>query len=744
MDVETNTYQRFVRSWEIAVKHRWAIFIASVVSLILAFFYSLLTVPLYRSTATIMIERRSPDILNIQDFSRVDYSMTAYMDFFESQHQILRSDAIARKAGERLNLSEHPYYEKRSSGGRGIRAFARKLRKMLPSFSAGRGALPPSPEEIAMNRVKEGLQIIPSRTSQLVAIQYTSPDPEIAATIANAVADAYIAYTLESNFTTSDQAADFLIAQIQSLKKEIAAAEETLQRYGENKGILSVDDSNNITLQALSSIAAQQTKSRTLLAEKKAALNAVTAADPHALPQVQESPLLVHLKEEIVQVEAEITRLSGRFHPDWPERVALESKRKQLQKRLEEETASLAESVRAAAASEYQEAEEQVRNMENLLRRQESDAQMLRRDAIRYSSLQTEIDKKTETLRSLLERQDEMSLSSKLKEMDATSTNVRIVDKARPARAPFRPDMFKNLLFGMLAGLSLGLGLAFLMDFMDNTVETAQDLEKLTSLPVMASIPDTRGGKPSSGLPPAGQGPAGVQPAIDLICSTDARSPVSEAYRELRTSILLSASGRPPRSIMVTSALPGEGKSSTVLNIAVVLAQLRKKVLVIDSDLRRPRLHLALDRNNRKGLSTFLSGIEPEVRQLIQTTGVEGLDFLPSGPIPPNPSELLNGAGFDALLQGLEQSGYDHILFDAPPVMAVADPIILANQADAAILIVLAGSTSKQAIQHSLEKFRKSGIRPIGAVLNKVGAGSREYGRYTYRYQEDSRKAGGA
>jgi capsular exopolysaccharide synthesis family protein len=340
----------------------------------------------------------------------------------------------------------------------------------------------------------------------------------------------------------------------------------------------------------------------------------------------------------------------------------------------------------------------------------------------------------------------QISSSINLSDPNNNLTNVRVVQRAKPATVPYKPNTKKNLTLSLLLGFLFGLGLTFLLDFLDNTVDTSRDLEELIRLPVLASIPKVVLSERS--ILPVSRKKVGNKTAetkVGLIAHHDAKSPAAEAYRDLRTAILLSGAGKPPRTITVTSAVPGEGKSSTILNLGIVFAQLGKRVVVVDSDLRRPRLHLSLEQPNDAGASTYLSGMSTRIEELIQPTMVNHLDFLPSGPQPPNPSELLNGPVFGKMLVALKEAGYDHILLDAPPVLAVADPMILASIVDCTLVVIRSGSTQKQAIRHCIDKFRKSDIRVIGAILNDTEVRRAEYRQYTHKYyKEQSRSSGGA
>ncbi len=268
---------------------------------------------------------------------------------------------------------------------------------------------------------------------------------------------------------------------------------------------------------------------------------------------------------------------------------------------------------------------------------------------------------------------------------------------------------------------------------MDNTLSAASEIEPLVGLPSLAVIP--RHGPAADPLSRVRRKAAVPSlDTVDLVAFRDGGAGASEAYRELRTALLLSSAGRPPRRIMVTSALPEEGKSATAINLAVVLAQLGRRVLLADTDLRRPRLHKAFGKRNGAGMSTYLSGLEADPLRLVISTEIENLDLVTSGPIPPNPSELLNAPIFAELGSRFLDAGYDHVVFDSPPTLSVADPVIIGSMVDSVILVTRAGRTPRQSLKAAVEKFLQAGIRPAGVVLNDLDVAAHGYDHYRYRY----------
>ena len=719
--------------WAILKRRRGVVYLCVAAVALFTLVGSFLVTPLYRSTATLQIERQNPDVLNVHQLAAVDYSWAAYADFYQTQYRILSSDAVARRTVDRLGLTSHPLFER---GDASPSLYAR-LRALLPGTVP---KVPVDPAEFAATRVQGRLEIAPIRNSHLVQVSWVAPEPELAAKVANGVVDAFIGFNIENSYNSSDQASEFLVDQIASLKREVAQLEERLQGYGESKRIVSADDEGNITMKAYSDIAARRTEAKATLAAKEAAYRAAMATPAAALPEAQRSELIARLKQEYASLEAEYSEKAKVFKDDWPAMQQLRSKMDQAKARLDLETEEIGSNVRRAAESEYRQAADEVRGLTRLLDDQQGAAQTLKRDAVEFKNLQSDVQKKRETLNALLTRQNEMALTTRLKDMDASSSNVRVVDRARPATAPFRPNKKLNVMLGLLVGLGLGVAAALFLDSIDNTIGSPAEIDRLVRLPLLAVVPHHGA---VAGLTQRRQEPA-LAESVELVAHRDRRAAASEAYRELRTAILLSNPGHPPRQIMLTSALPEDGKSSTAMNLAIVLAQAGRRVLLVDADLRRPRLHRVFGVSADTGLSSYLSGLSPDPVALARRTVVEGLDILSSGPVPPDPSELLDSSTFAALGPKLLAAGYEHVLYDSPPLIAVADPVIIANVVDAAILVARAGRTPRESLQRAVEKFSQAGVRPIGVVLNDLEASRHGYAVYGYYGRYEGHDAGTA
>jgi capsular exopolysaccharide synthesis family protein len=708
----------------ILARRRWVVFSCLAIVVATTMILTLFATPEYEAKTTIQIERQGPDILNFKDVVGTDPSSLAYQDFYQTQYRILQSRTVLRLAAERLDLMNWPEFASRK--GTPIERLYRWTKSSL--FGRDDEGDPLAP---AIRFLEDGLSVRPVRNSQLVEISFVDRDRMLAQETTNAIAAAYLEFSFQSRYDTTAVARDFLTKEVARVEAETAELERKLQEYGSRKEILSVQEgAQDISSQALAGLNARYVEAKGRMALARARHEAVRELPPDSLPEVLNSPLINSLKEEYAEIERRHSLMSERFKPEWPALVELEGEMEQARERLELEIASIVGQVRGNATADYERARAEVQNLDAEVARQKVEVQRVNRDTIEYASIKAQVDTKRKVLTDLASRRSETETSERLK--DTRASNIRIVDPAELPKKPVRPKKLLNLALSLLLGSGLGVGLALFLEYLDNTVKNEQDIERVAGLAVLGYIPHFQPLRVVAGAEDAeARTPT---PDVDLSSHHDPRSPFAEAFKNLRTSLLLASPEHPPRTIVVTSCEPQDGKSTVSLNLAIVLTQLGRRVLVVDADLRRPRLHRVLSVGNTAGLSSLLSG-NAALEDVLQETMVPNLSFVSSGPIPPNPSELLGSPAWAAFLHRLgHEVAFDHVIVDSPPLASVTDPMILASCVDATVIVVRAGKTARESLAHSTERLRQSRAKVIGAVLNAVTESAEHYyyGRYRY------------
>jgi len=728
---------RLLDTWRVLVRRRPLVLACLVAVVGVVLLLTLVATPLYRATSTLQIQRHGPDILTHRDVLSVDPSWADYQDFYQTQYKILQSRAVLRIAAERLDLDSRPEFaDRRESPVGRLMTWAReRFRPAAAETPSG------DPLDPAIGYLEGGLTIQPVRSSHLVKVSFTDRDAGLARDAANAIAAAYQEFILQSRYSATAQASDFLTKQVAQVQIELSDKERELQQASADKAILALrDDSTDITSQALADLSSQYVAAKGRLALAEARLAAVLAAAPDALPEVLASPLILALKSKYAEVERARSQLAERFRDDWPALRQVDEELRQARARLELETQNIARQVREVASTDHTRARGEVENLGRRVEEQKLEVQRVNKDAIEVASLKSEIETRRHFLDDLVNRQSETEVSDRLR--DTQASNVRVVDAAETPKVPVSPRKRFNLLVGILLGLLAGVGAAFLADHIDNTVKGEYDLERTADLPVFGHVPLF---EPLRAVPEGGPAKGGAsQHPIGLASWLDPRSAFSEAFRSLRTSLLLASPDRPPRVIVVTSCEPGDGKSTVSVNLAIVLTQLGRRVLLVDADLRRPRLHRIFGVSNQVGLSSLLTG-NACFEDVVQDCEMPGLALVPSGPLPPNPSELLQSASLQAMLdRARESTDWDHVLLDSPPAVQVADSLILGARADATILVARSAKTARESLVAGVARLRQAHVQVSGAVLNAVREQDGYHYHYKYRYYRTGAEAGSA
>jgi capsular exopolysaccharide synthesis family protein len=632
-------------------------------------------------------------------------------DFLPTQAKLLESREIAERVVRKLNLLEDPELNPKKSGF--FRAGEKgAAAKPIPRAQA---------EVIGMaGWVQGGIEVDQVKGTNLLQLSCDAPTPKLAASIANAVADAYIQWTLEAKSEMLARASQFFAGQIVQMKKELDVLEQQLLAYGRQKDITSVEPQNNVTLQKLESLNRDYAAAVADRVGKEAKFHEVETAKPETVADTLSGGLISTLRSDQLKLERDYAERLNLFKPEWPAMQQLKAQIDKGKEHMEQVVQENVVKARDAAKSEYLTALRREENLKAVLGLQKSEVMTLNSNAVEYNHLKAEVEAKRTMLDGLLKRQGEMEAMARLGGVGELI--VRVVDRALPPEVPYRPSWVKNLLLGAIVGGALGVGISFLLSLLDRSLRTPEQVEQILALPSLGVIPAVggaakgygyrmllgRGKKDSSGDTPE---------SIELLPHAHPRSRIAERYRDLRTALLLSRAGG-VKSIVVTSCVPREGKTSTAVNLAVVLGQLGKQVLLVDADLHRPRLHEILRVPNRTGLVSILAGNIDPARAIVKTD-IPDVSVIPAGPASPNPSGLLSSEAMSRFLS-LAQMNFDYVVLDAPPVMPVADALVLGNQTDGVVLCVKGGETPREQVARVRDKLHRSNVRILGVVINDL------------------------
>lgn len=685
--------------WRVLLKHRLTVIAVTGSALLLAVMVTFLMTPMYRGTATLQIDREAMNIVQVEGLQPTE---TTSADFYQTQYELLRSRSLAERVAGDLALGDDPRFVREST------SLLASLRQMF-SGSASDDDDFEARQERAISELRRHFSVEPVSRSRIVRIHYDHPDPEVARRVINGFAQAYITNNLDRRYEASSYARNFLEERIEQLKARLEEGERELVAYAQAQGIVNVDERQSLVGSKLSSINANLAEARKARVDAEALWNQVQRTEGFGLTQILDSRTFQENRRQRAALAAEYQNKLQLFRPAYPEMVQLQAQIDELDRQAQAEVDTIKASIQARYEAEV--AREQT--LEANLSELSGEVLALRERSIRYNTLQREVDTNQNLYNGLLQRYREIGVAG-----GVGTNNISIVDNAQRPGSPVSPNLKLNLALGLVGGLMLGVMSALGREYLDDTFKTPEDIETALGLPALGIIP-----RPASGV------------EIDEELK-DRRSAISEAYRSLRTTLQFSTANGAPAHIVVTSARPSEGKSTTALSIARQFAQLGLNVLLVDADMRKPSLHTRLGARNASGLSNFLSGHEiPEA--IVQRTDDEHLYFISTGPLPPNPAELLAGPRMLSLLS-LAAQNFDLIVVDSPPVMGLADAPLLASVAEATLLVVSAGETRRDSARTALKRLTFARGQIVGALLNKFDAKQVGYGYgYGYGYGED-------
>jgi len=720
--------------WKIIRKRRWTILAFFLIVLVTTAIGTFTMKPVYRGTCTIQIDKENPQIV---DFKEI-FSVNMWdQDYYQTQYKILESRSLAKRVIDSLKLSEHseflpqppsPFQKWRSdiwasiSGLTRIFSSSGKNPSKVPSkdplkdTDSGKNTPEMAKETGLINAFLGKLKVEPIRNSRLVKVHFDSNYPELSSRVANTLATNYIQQSLEHRFSATEQAKDWLTTQIDLLKAKVERADEALQAFGSKHDILSLEEKENITMQRLTDLNEAMAKAEADRMAKEAIYRQTKDRNSDTLPMVSENKLILDLKQSYIQFETQYMKLSETYKPEYPEMVRLKKQMDSVQKRIDSETNRVVAGIR----NDYESALRRESLVRAAFEQQKAKAMEMKDKAIQYNILKREADTNRDLYKDLLQRVKQAGVS-----LSMTASNIKVIDHAEVPTSPFKPNKQMNLLLAAVVGLFLGVGLAFFFEYLDNTVKTPEDVEGLLRLPSFGMVPEISCERKK-------RLENGAYYPVELVTHGHPKSILSEAYRNIRTSVLLSFSEHPPKTLVISSPNPFEGKTTTVVNTAIALSQTGVPVLVVDADLRKPRIHKVFEEDNGAGLSNYLSG-NGDLESIIRKSEVPNLYFIPAGPLPPNPSELLGSNLFKTMMRSLREK-FEHIILDSPPVLGFADAVILSTAVDGVILVVLGGKTPRETLQHAKDVLLQVNAKILGVVINRVDLQRSDYGYYYYRH----------
>ena len=740
--METNRTPQIVEEvhlrdyWLTVLKHRKLTLTVLLIVLTAAVIYLFTAIPVYRATTQILIERANPNILSAQEMFAIDPSG---QDFYQTQYRVLESRAIARDVIGRLRLERHPEYQPVDRDRFSLLAPLKWVSETLSGLLLGEDRTPPAVGETLLGETlsamkpesdnelvrafQNRLKITPIRNSRIVEIHFDSVDPRLAALGANTVAQAYTDWNLGLRIKSSQSASIFLDEQVRQAKQKLEASEQAIQQYREKYGFAimatrtdSGRQADDLSRQRLSQVSSQlmEATNKRIEAEIKYRKALELGKDPEtadSIPEVAMNQVIISMKDKEVQLIRERTVKAGKYGPKHPEMVALNQELDNLRKLKRQEIRNIVDSLKA----NYEIAMKQEQSLSQALRASEGETISRDKIAIQFQVLQQEAESNRQLYDLLLKRLKESGVTE-----ENRTINIHIVDRAEVPTVPASPQKAKGMLLALALGLALGIGLAFFAEYVDDTVKSPDDIAKRFGIPYLGSVPRFESG-------------AGGKKKSDLLVLNDPKSQAAEAYRGLRTGILFSTPDQSPRAILVTSATASEGKTITSTNVALIMAMAGERTLLVDLDMRRPRLHKSLNVSNERGVSNVLVG-EGDWRPYVQEVAAPNLHFLSSGPISPNPAELIASERMRKLIREWVEA-YDRVIIDTAPIAAVTDPVLLSRLVDGTVILIHSGVTSRHVIAAAVRQIREVQGRVLGAVLNDVDTkGSGYYYSHYYRH----------
>jgi capsular exopolysaccharide synthesis family protein len=754
--------------WRSVRKRLWLVIGIAVLITSLATIYLARKPDIFEAQARVQVDlERTNPALGAKDNSIIVNSPVNDPAYFNTQLQILTGPGLLRRVAKTLDLEHNPAFL-RPAAKQKVSTWQSLLRMI--GFGAKETASSEQREEVPLansatqltaredmaeakrlapyvDALQRNLKVEPVRESRLsvketrlIDIAFKHSDPEIAAKIVNTIADTFVASNFERKSESNTSTADFLQKRIADLQGDIRQREEELVNYAKNHEILSLDQSQNTVVERLAGLNRQLLEAENDRKLAEAAYRAALA--PGAAEAISEESnakkFIDDAKLKLAELQQKRAELLVENTEEWPEVKEIEKQIASLEQQLKDAVSRSTTVVVKNLETKFNQAKAREDALRDAFNKQRGETLTQNEAAITYRIIQQEIETNKGLLESLLQRSKENDVAGA-----GTPNNIHVVDYSIAPENPVSPRRLLSVMVALMLSLSFGVGLALFLEYLDDTVRSTDDVENLLRLPALAVIPSVESSSrrrrllPAVGASQARNGNSHDHP--ELLVDADARSSLAEAYRQLRTSVLLSTAGRAPKTLLITSSVPSEGKTTTAVNTAISLAQTGANVLVLDADMRRPRLHGIFETENRHGLSTILSSEmkDEEVFNMIQQHVASGLYVLTSGPIPPNPAELIGSDQMRHLLKVLESS-FTHIIIDSPPIASFTDGVLIASMVDGVLLVVHSGKSSRGIVRRSRQLLQEVGAKIFGVVLNNVNLRSQDSYYYYNSYYHQS------
>ena len=721
LDVAPEDVPHLLDYWELVRKRRWLVLTCALVVFTTVAIGTLKEKPVYEGKVLLEIDPEAPSVVNFKEVVNPNTGdMESYQD---TQYKIIQSRTLAEKVVRDLELYKNPEFIRN--------------RYLFGLFD---GSVPPLPANIdegppdstapifsnAVGYFLSSVEVNPIRRSNLVEVDFDSTNPRTAAIVANKLADDYIENNLQVKFDATTKASAWLDNKLRDLRAQVEAADDRLAAYARANGIVFVSQSQTLVTERLAQLQAQLTGAQSDRMAKQALYDQVKAGHIDTLPGVIDNGLVANLMGRKTELERTYDDMSVTYKPDYPKVVEVKKQLDQIDKQINHQKEIASKTI----IDQYTDAIGREKYLEAAVEDAKKAVNDLADKTIQYNIIKRDSDSNHELYSALTERMKEANAAAGLNQ-----SNIHVVDPSVVPTAPIKPRVMLNLSIGLLLGLALGVGLAFFQEYLDKTLKTPDDVEQFLRLPSLGVLP-------RFALAGAAETSDGDTETLMLTTGSNGHHPVApaiqsspealEAFRSLRTSVLLSASPV-PRLILVTSALPSEGKTTTAINLGVTLAALGNKVVVVDCDMRRPAVHRGTAVENNPGFVQCLTGHVDLASAVLPVQGVENLSVIPCGPIPPNPAEVLSSPVCADLLHRL-RSQFEYVLVDSPPLLSVADSRILATLVDAVVLVARAHATPYDVVRRARTLLYGSGARILGVALNDLDLKRDAFGYQQYQY----------